>query len=361
MSDVGRSDPASTPAAQKVNHQYDLSDFNAALQNGNLPAVSFLKAAQYEDAHPSNSDPLDEQTFIANELDALENSPDWSSTAVVIAYDDSDGWYDHQQSPIINSSAAPSDALNGTGKCGSGAEGFGLGTAGIAYSDRCGYGPRLPLLVISPYAKQNYVDHTLTDQSSVLRFIEDNWSLGRIGDGSADATAGTIDNMFDFSAGPVAPRIFLDPTTGEVTRTVAMTTGGGGQTTTPAPATTVTQTVATPAPPVVTLRTPAPKPVVKRAAKPKPPKLACTISGSGRKLAVSCKLKSGSVAKKTALRVRVQQGKKVLATGRATIARDAARIVLRPKKAVRKGRYTLNVTVTQPGTVTAQKQSIRIG
>lgn len=44
------------------------------------------------------------------------------------------------------------------------------------YQDRCGYGPRQPLLVISPYAKVNFVDHTITDQSSILRFVEDNWN-----------------------------------------------------------------------------------------------------------------------------------------------------------------------------------------
>ena len=62
---------------------------------------------------------------------------------------------------------------------------------------RCGYGPRLPLLVISPWAKQGHVDHTLTDQSSMIRFVEDNWQLPRI-DGSFDAIAGTLNHMFDF-------------------------------------------------------------------------------------------------------------------------------------------------------------------
>lgn len=80
-----------------------------------------------------------------------------------------------------------------------------------------GYGPRLPLLVVSGWAKKNYVDHSVTDQSSVLRFIEDNWSLGRIGAGSTDAIAGTLNNLFDFGAdGPHAHRLFLDPQTGTV-------------------------------------------------------------------------------------------------------------------------------------------------
>jgi phospholipase C len=79
---------------------------------------------------------------------------------------------------------------------------------------RCGYGPRQPLLVISPYAKPNFVDHTLTDQSSILRFIEDNWLNGqRINQGSFDAIAGTINNMFDFNQKPNA-KLILDPNLG---------------------------------------------------------------------------------------------------------------------------------------------------
>ena len=77
--------------------------------------------------------------------------------------------------------------------------------------------PRLPLLVISPFAKQNYVDHRVTDQSSILRFIEDNWSTGRIGGGSFDAVAGKINHMFDFDDrhhGPIR-RLLLDPSTGQ--------------------------------------------------------------------------------------------------------------------------------------------------
>ncbi len=84
----------------------------------------------------------------------------------------------------------------------------------IVPEGRCGYGPRMPLLVISPFAKSNFVDGTLTDQSSILRLIEDNWSLGRIGNDSFDAKAGTLINMFDFKHR--SPRVFLDPNTGLV-------------------------------------------------------------------------------------------------------------------------------------------------
>ena len=80
---------------------------------------------------------------------------------------------------------------------------------------RCGYGPRQPLLVISLWAKRNYVDHTVTDQSSIIRFIEDNWLNGeRVGQGSFDGIAGSIAQMFDFSHRHEARRVFLDPSTG---------------------------------------------------------------------------------------------------------------------------------------------------
>ncbi len=202
----------------EANHQYDLIDFWAAVDAGNMPAVSFLKAPAVEDGHAGYSDPLDEQRFLVETINHLERSPEWRNTAVIIAYDDSDGWYDHVLGPIVSPSGdASRDALvNGT-----------CGTPGAgAYADRCGYGPRLPLLVISPWAKENFVDHGITDQSSILRFIEDNWDLGRVGDDSFDAKAGSLDAMFDFGAGRdergghgdrrEARRLFLDPDTGEV-------------------------------------------------------------------------------------------------------------------------------------------------
>jgi len=220
--------PASTAVigtetgASTANHQYDTLDFNTALAAGNLPAVSFLKAPGYQDGHAGYSDPLDEQTFVVNEINALENSPFWSSTAIIVAYDDSDGWYDHV-SNFVNGSQSSMDILTGTGAgfCNSAPVLAGLtGTAPV--QGRCGYGPRLPLMVISPWAKKNYIDNTVTDQSSITRFIEDVF-LGstRIGGGSSDTVAGSIMNMFNFSttagALPNPNVVLLNPTTGAVT------------------------------------------------------------------------------------------------------------------------------------------------
>jgi len=198
-----------------ANHEYDIHDFFDALNAGNLPAVSFLKAPAHQDGHAGYSDPLQEQQFVVNTINALQQSPFWASTAIIISYDDSDGWYDHQMSPIVNSSATTStnqsqngDNFNAVGKCGNGAPLNGI-------QGRCGYGPRLPLLIISPWAKANFVDHSITDQSSILRFIEDNWNLGRIGGGSYDTLAGTLNNMFNFNSLPFGRRLILDPNTGE--------------------------------------------------------------------------------------------------------------------------------------------------
>jgi phospholipase C len=201
-----------------ANHEYDTHDFFDAVKSGNFPAVSFLKAPGYQDAHAGYSDPLDEQTFVVNVINFLMKTPQWQSTLVIINYDDSDGWYDHQMSPIVNQSQTAADALTGVGFCGQSSANILPGVTGSTAQGRCGYGPRLPYLVISPYAKENFVDHTTTDQSSTIRFIEDNWLGGeRIGNGSFDAIAGDITNMLDFSHCRNEESILiLNPTTGEV-------------------------------------------------------------------------------------------------------------------------------------------------
>jgi phospholipase C len=207
--------------ADAANHQYDVTDFTAALAAGNLPAVSYIKAPGFQDGHAGYSDPLDEQTFLVNTINAIEQSSFWSSTAIILAYDDSDGWYDHLSS-FVNGSATASDTLNGAGVCISATAAAnalpGPNSNGLPVQGRCGYGPRLPFLVISPWANKNYVDNTVTDQSSVVRFIEDTFLASkRLGGGSFDATAGTLNNMFNFSNGAVIPNptpVILNPTTG---------------------------------------------------------------------------------------------------------------------------------------------------
>ncbi|MBV9792431.1 MAG: alkaline phosphatase family protein [Actinobacteria bacterium] len=200
---IGRTDQA--------NHQYDLSDFYTTLKDGNMPAVSYLKAAEYQDAHPGYSDPLDEQNFIVNTVNSIEKSKYWKSTAIVVTYDDSDGWYDHQNSPRVNGSDDPA-----TDQAVCTSTPVKLGTQ----NDRCGYGPRLPLVVISPYTRTNYVSHNVTDQASVVSFIENNWLHGeRLGGGSYDATSGNLagrGGVLDFSTWPHFQPLILNPSTGAV-------------------------------------------------------------------------------------------------------------------------------------------------
>ena len=192
----------------EANHQYDLDlDFWPAAESGRLPAVSFIKAPAYLEGHNRYSDSLVEQRFLVETINRLQRLPEWKETAILIVWDDSDGLYDHALPPLANTSNTSQDALTGPDSCGESVAG--------AYQGRCGYGPRLPLLVVSPFAKSNFVDHTLTDQTSVIRFIEDNWGLERIGDQSFDEKAGTIENMFDFSRHPNARHLFLDPATGQ--------------------------------------------------------------------------------------------------------------------------------------------------
>jgi phospholipase C len=199
---IGRTDQA--------NHQYDLSNFYTTLSAGNMPAVSFLKASEYQDGHPGYSDPLDEQTFLVNTINQIEQSKFWKSTAIVVTYDDSDGWYDHQPPVIVNGSNTSLDAAICTSAP------MTLGN----FPDRCGFSQRLPMLVISPWTRKNYVSGKLTNTSSITAFIENNWLGGKqIGGGSYDAISGRLDGptgLLDFFTAPHFRPVILNPTTGEV-------------------------------------------------------------------------------------------------------------------------------------------------
>jgi phospholipase C len=338
---VPPSSVAAIGTTDAANHQYDLRDFDAALAAGNLPQVSFLKAVSAEDAHPGYSGPLDEQKFVARVLNELQQSPEWDSTAVFLAYDDSDGWYDHVHITPQQSSDGPSDALDGVGICGP------QPPAPGSYRGRCGPGPRLPLLLVSPYAKQNFLDSTQTEQASITRFIEDNWNLGRIGDQSFDARAASLNNMFDFTPGsPPAPKLFLDSATGQplvgVPSHVAIAPSRPDPGPRPTPTATPTATAsptATAVPPKPTV-TPTPKPAVK---------LSCRTSGGGKRVTVSCTASGKDATKKTSVRFQLMSKKKTLATATGKLAKKKVKVIIRPKKALKKGKYTLRITLTQQG------------
>jgi phospholipase C len=199
----------------QANHQYDLSYFNDALVGkggAQLPSVSYLKAPEAEDAHPGYSDPIDEQKFLVNTINSVEKSKYWASTAIVVTYDDSDGWYDSVAPKIVNGS---DDATQDAAICTSAAV-----TIGSA-NDRCGYSQRLPLVVISPYTRQNYVSSNLTNTASVVKFIEQNWLHGKSIPGSFDATSGSLDGrggVLDFNIRPHFSPVILNPATGAVVK-----------------------------------------------------------------------------------------------------------------------------------------------
>jgi phospholipase C len=205
LSQIGYTDQA--------NHEYDLSDFGDALNGtggATLPSVSYLKAPEAQDGHPGYSDPTDEQKFIVNEVNAVEKSKYWDSTAIVITYDDSDGWYDHVAPNIVNGS---NDATQDAAICTSAAVTVGSG------NDRCGYSQRLPFVVISPYTKANSVSSNEINTASVVNFIEDNWLHGQRIAGSFDATSGSLDahgGVLNFNGKPNFTPVILNPTTGAV-------------------------------------------------------------------------------------------------------------------------------------------------
>jgi phospholipase C len=204
---IGRTDQA--------NHQYDLSDFAETLKDGNLPSVSYLKGTTEESGHPGESGPIDEQKFIVNTVNEIEQSKFWPSTAIVITYDDSDGWYDHQAPKLLNGS--DNSAID-TAMCEQAKVTVGSG------SGRCGYSQRLPMVVISPYTRDNYVSNNLTDTTSVVKFIEDNWLHGQTIPGSFDATSGSLDapgGLLDFHVKPHFQPLILNPDSG------AVVSGGG--------------------------------------------------------------------------------------------------------------------------------------
>ena len=207
LSEIGYTDQA--------NHQYDISDFTDALTGtggAQLPAVSYIKAPAYQDGHPGYSDPTDEQTFLVNTINSIEKSRYWPSTAIVITYDDSDGWYDHAVPTIVNGS---NDTSIDTAMCTSVAIAVGTNDG------RCGYSQRLPLVVISPYTRENYVSDVQTDTTSVVKFIEDNWLHGERIPGSYDAVSGSLDargGVLDFDVAPHFQPVILNPATGAVVR-----------------------------------------------------------------------------------------------------------------------------------------------
>jgi phospholipase C len=152
-------------------------------------------------------------------VNAIEQSPFWRDTAIVITYDDSDGLYDHVAAPIVNQSIDGSnDAIFGKPKSGTGscASPTTLALPTGTLNDRCGLGVREAFPVISPFAKANYVDHGLKRRQLHTAFhrVRDPQSFDVLASGS-------IPGMFDFDdfhgddRSADTRRLILEPSSGK--------------------------------------------------------------------------------------------------------------------------------------------------
>jgi phospholipase C len=182
-------------------HQRDLSVLDAALAGQplsgqaevpTLPAISWVKAPESGDGHPGYSGPNQDNAFLADLVARLQASPYWKDTALFVAFDETGGWWDHVSPPDLGGHFAT--WVNGSpnlGGCQYAGDGLPCGEAGL--------GPRMPALVISPFARAGYVDHDQLDTSSLVRWVEWNHRLPALGVwGNRDRNAGNLVNAFTF-------------------------------------------------------------------------------------------------------------------------------------------------------------------
>jgi len=147
------------------NSQRVISD----IEEGHLPSVSWVCPEQTECDHPA--EPIGPaQNFLVSLVNALMQSSYWASTAIFVTWDDWGGFYDHVTPPVV---------------------------------DLWGLGPRVPLLVISPYAKPGYISHQQAEFSSLALFVEKNWSLPSLGTRDAMDSTSDLSDFFDFAQSPL--------------------------------------------------------------------------------------------------------------------------------------------------------------
>ncbi|MCA1729403.1 MAG: LysM peptidoglycan-binding domain-containing protein [Actinobacteria bacterium] len=185
----------------------DVSNFYEAAQNGTLPAVSWVVPGALESEHaPANIG--DGQAYVTGLINSIMQGPNWDSTAIFLTWDDWGGFYDHVVPPKV---------------------------------DENGYGLRVPGLVISPYAKQGYIDHQVLSFDAYLKFIEDLFLKGQRIDPETDERPdprptvrenvpelGDLLEEFDFSQGPGPPVVLPTyPTSGELAPHTAYLVGSG--------------------------------------------------------------------------------------------------------------------------------------
>jgi phospholipase C len=191
--------PSFTDVAQdgQLSNIQTLSNFYTAAKSGTLPAVTWIDPSSKVSEHPPSLVSAG-QTYVTGLINAIMNGPDWNSTAIFLSWDDWGGFYDHVVPPAI---------------------------------DQNGLGLRVPGIVISPYAKQGYIDHQTLSHDDYNKFIEDDFLGGQRLDPNTDGrpdprpdvrealAPGNLTNDFDFSQTPrppvilpVCPQTTLTPT-----------------------------------------------------------------------------------------------------------------------------------------------------
>jgi phospholipase C len=147
----------------KADHLKDETYFMTAAQNGTLPAVSFVKPLGINNEHPAYTNVQTGENHAIQLINAVRNGPNWNDTAIIITYDENGGFWDHASPPSI---------------------------------DKWGPGTRIPAIIISPFAKKGYIDHTQYETVSILSFIEKRWQLAPLTD--RDKNANPLSNAFNF-------------------------------------------------------------------------------------------------------------------------------------------------------------------
>jgi phospholipase C len=150
-----------------TNVQWPQTNVLKDIANGQLASVSWVIPDFVDSDHPGASSDMG-PSWVASVVNAVGNSQYWNSTAIIITWDDWGGFYDHVPPPFVDAQG--------------------------------GLGFRVPLLVVSPYAKAGYVSHTQYEFGSIIRFVEDNWGLGRLG--TTDTRAANILDCFNFKQQP---------------------------------------------------------------------------------------------------------------------------------------------------------------
>ena len=153
-----------------ASHIVDLQEYYRDLQKGTLPAVAYIAMAASSEHPPSNIQAG--QRLVRSLVTELMRSSAWPTSAFILTYSNWGGWYDHVAPPSV---------------------------------DDDGYGFRVPALLVSPYARQGYIESSQLDYTSILKFIEDNYGLKPLS--SRDAAANSIAPAFDFTQAPRPPHL----------------------------------------------------------------------------------------------------------------------------------------------------------